>query len=340
MKNCSQWSLATVVLLGVFYLTLSSCNGSRAQVNNNEFTYATVQLNLDHEELTYKNLRLYPIEAKENFLNQAKSYGKYLSLDEALATEKLEISEKSISVGRGDEVNTLFVENTSKDTIFLLAGSVVKGGKQDRTLANDVVLLPKSGKLDLDVFCVEQGRWDEKSENRVADKPMEEKKFKKTMAFAKPSVRKMAAVEKEQTKVWDKVSEANVKANNVTSTAAYTSFDNNVAYKQTEMEYEQFFKSKFPNNDRIIGVVAVSGNKVIGCDLFATRQMFLSAWGKLLPSFINEAINDGAMVNISKGAVKKYTNQLFANEPNQAKYLERNGKLFKHNNRVMHLVAY
>ncbi|MBK8144994.1 MAG: hypothetical protein IPK62_08350 [Bacteroidetes bacterium] len=340
MKNNRQWLLVSILLLGAFYLILSSCNGSRAQINTNAFTYATVQINLEAEGITYKNLRLYPIEATDDFLNQAATYGKYLSLEDALATEKVEISEKSISAGRGDDVNTLFVENTSTDTIFLLAGSVVKGGKQDRTLANDVVLLPKSGQVDLDVFCVEQGRWDEKSENIVADKPMEEKKFKKTMALVKPSVRKMATVEMEQTKVWEKVAEANDKANNITGTSAYTAFDENEGYKNIEKEYADFFKSKFPNNERILGVVAVSGSKVIGCEIFATRQLFLQSWVNLLPSYINEAVNDGASVRISTTEVKRYVNQLLENEASQAKYLKKNGKLFRYNNRVMHLVAY
>ena len=54
-----------------------------------------------------------------------------------------------------DDVNKLFVENNSQDTIILLAGEVVKGGKQDRTLATDLILPPGKGKKDIDVFCVE-----------------------------------------------------------------------------------------------------------------------------------------------------------------------------------------
>ncbi len=52
-------------------------------------------------------------------------------------------------------MNKLFVENNSQDTIILLAGEVVKGGKQDRTLATDLILPPGKGKKDINVFCVE-----------------------------------------------------------------------------------------------------------------------------------------------------------------------------------------
>ncbi|MBK7690054.1 MAG: hypothetical protein IPJ31_02695 [Bacteroidetes bacterium] len=47
MKNNRQWLLVSILLLGAFYLILSSCNGSRAQINTNAFTYATVQINLE-----------------------------------------------------------------------------------------------------------------------------------------------------------------------------------------------------------------------------------------------------------------------------------------------------
>lgn len=237
-------------------------------------------------------------------------------------------------------MNKLFVENKSNDTIVLLAGEIVKGGKQDRTLSDDIVLAPGTGKIDLDVFCVEQGRWNEKEDNQVAGKPLEEKKFKLSTSIVKPSIRKNASVVKEQTKVWDKVEEVNQKANNVTGTSAYTAFDENIDYQKKEKEYLDFFKSKLPNNDRIIGVVAVSGDKVIGCDIFATRNMFLDAWTKLVSSYINEAIYDGAQITIKKSAIKKYCDQLLESEQSQVAYLIGNGKLYKNQNRVMHLASY
>ena len=95
-----------------------------------------------------------------------------------------------------------------------------------------------------------------------------------------------------------------------------------------------------PNNDRMIGVVAVSGNKVIGCDIFSTHNMFINAWNKLLPSFINEAIYDGAIVSISTEEVTKYLDQLLSNENSQKKYLEKNGKIYKHDDKVMHMTSY
>lgn len=340
MTNLFRKTALTLLLGASLILMLHACNESNAQKRVNAFTYATLDIDFNDASLNFKNLRLYPIRAKENLLQQKNEYGNFVSLEDALKTEKIIISEKSISGQDADEVNKLFVENNSADTVILLAGEVVKGGKQDRTLANDIVLPPRSGKTDLDVFCVEHGRWSEKDQNRAANKPMEEKKFKQTTAFVKPSVRKNATVSKEQSKVWQEVDLTNAKANNGNATSAYTNFDNNQQHLNKEKEYVNFFKTNMPVDDRIVGVIAVSGNKVIGCDIFATPRLFQDAWPKLLSSFINEAMYDGSVVNITSSAVKMYTDRLLNDEQQQERYLQQNGKLFKHKDRIMHMAAY
>lgn len=341
MNNKSFWAIGSMLLLCSIIFQLSSCNMSTAASKPDSFTYSNVKIEVSDNSLTFKNLRIYPVYAKDNLHESEKEYGNFISLDSALKTEKVVISEKSISGRESDEVNKLFVENTSQDTIILLAGEVVKGGKQDRTLATDLVLPPGKGKKDIEVFCVEHGRWQEKDKNKQDGKPMEEKKFKQSStALVKPSVRKNATVDKEQSKVWEKVEEVNQKANNQTTTSAYTSFDENIDYQKQEQAYLEFFKTNMKDNDRMIGVVAVSGNKVIGCDIFSTHSMFKNAWPKLLPSFINEAIYDGSVVSISDDEITKYLDQLLSNENTQKKYLEQNGKIYKHDNKVIHMSSY
>ncbi len=94
------------------------------------------------------------------------------------------------------EVNKLFVENVSNDTVYLMAGEVVKGGKQDRVLASDMVLPPNSDKVELPVFCVEHGRWSYKSDAFG---------FTEYYTVSANSVRGKAVKEKNQYEVWDAV---------------------------------------------------------------------------------------------------------------------------------------
>src|SRR5215203_3527698 len=99
-----------------------------------EYSYRTLDINLQDQpaikSLTHKNLRLYPIRAKANFKEQTKTISQYTSLKEALDKKKIRITEKE-GKGEGAEVNTLYAENTSQDTLFLMAGEVIQGGKQD-----------------------------------------------------------------------------------------------------------------------------------------------------------------------------------------------------------------
>ena len=135
-----------------------------------QYTYKNLHVNYSEADAaksyTYENLRLYPVYANENFKNEFRTVGKYLTLQDALAKNKIKITEKN----NGGSVNNLTIENISSDTIIIICGDVVKGGKQDRIIQNDILLRPKSGKQDLQVFCVESGRWSAGTSTRVSSR--------------------------------------------------------------------------------------------------------------------------------------------------------------------------
>ena len=75
-----------------------------------------------------------------------------LTLQEALAKGHVQV----IETGR---VNELQIENVGAEQVFIQAGDIVKGGKQDRVLTVSFLLPANSGRLPIASFCVEQGRW-------------------------------------------------------------------------------------------------------------------------------------------------------------------------------------
>jgi hypothetical protein len=75
-----------------------------------------------------------------------------LTLQEAMA-------KGAVLVHETGSVNELAIENLSGDEVFVQSGDIVKGGKQDRVLMVSLLLPPKSGRLPIASFCVEQGRW-------------------------------------------------------------------------------------------------------------------------------------------------------------------------------------
>ena len=75
-----------------------------------------------------------------------------LTLDEALAKGAVKVHETG-------NVNELQIENLGTDEVFVQSGDIVKGGQQDRVLTVSLLLPPKSGRIPIASFCVEQGRW-------------------------------------------------------------------------------------------------------------------------------------------------------------------------------------
>src|SRR5262249_30099417 len=98
---------------------------------------------------THSNLSVFLLHGKDTIPTRMK----LLTLQEALEQKKLIVHETS-------NVNQLSVENVSDDVeVFIQSGDIVKGGKQDRLMACDMLVSPKSGKLPIGSFCCESGRW-------------------------------------------------------------------------------------------------------------------------------------------------------------------------------------
>src|SRR5262245_3059154 len=76
-----------------------------------------------------------------------------LVLDEAMAAKKVKIRE--ISDGT---VNSLTFINQAQQPVFVLAGEVILGGKQDRIIGRNTVIPAKTTQA-VPVYCVESGRW-------------------------------------------------------------------------------------------------------------------------------------------------------------------------------------
>lgn len=308
------------ILLALPFIGLSQYTYKNLQVNYLE-TGATAQ------NYTYQNLRLYPVYAKQTFTNEFKSVGKYMTLQDAIAKNKVKITENSNS---GD-VNTLRIENISTDTIIVITGDVVKGGKQDRIINKDLLLKPKSGKKDLPVFCVESGRWSSgggshySSRNYTAAAPAE---FKGYYNKGSMGLRKVVEKEKDQGKVWEKVDEINNSNKTTTSTKTYTALTNSADFTKKRDKYLGFFKTKFTTDPTVIGVVVVTGNKVLGCDMFATHDLFVQQYQSLLHSYATEAILNGKPVTASPAIVKTYMDKLLNDEHTQQQTLKEKGNSF------------
>src|SRR5687768_15014551 len=100
---------------------------------------------------SHKNLTIFLIHGKNE-----TSKTNILTLQEAMERRILRVYETS-------DVNELAVENLSKQfDVFIQSGDIVKGGKQDRVLAVSIIIPARSGRIKIDAFCVESGRWEKR----------------------------------------------------------------------------------------------------------------------------------------------------------------------------------
>jgi hypothetical protein len=261
----------------------------------------------------------------------------FITLDEGIRSGEVVVSEAGTLHGfmrrrstqpiysRGPEVNRLVLVNNSKHPLILLAGEVVTGGRQDRVVGKDRIVPAESDPVDLDVFCVEPGRWVEKSANFDTH----------ASVMAQPSVRKKAMVDADQHKVWDEVNgaKANMTARlsagvvggpaplpssapfmiELESTSSYAGAIENSAVRQpmdsitapVEKSYESVIKQL--RNQNAIGVVVAVRGRIVWADLFASNALLIKYWPKLLQSYAAEALSsNGARADVSMKNAEKF----------------------------------
>jgi hypothetical protein len=287
--------------------------------------YLTVDFS-NSSKYTFQNLRLIPIRSTDNFRRVLGNMGYYISLQEALEANKVAIEE----VNGSGTVNTLLVRNLSLDTLFVMSGEILIGGKQDRVVARDMLIPPNSGQVKLSVYCVEEGRWRYKGEGD---------KFSAYYGMANEHLRDLIDHNAGQQAVWREVSETNKKDGIVSATDAYTAHANNAAFRRQEQEYVDFFANVFQDQNDVIGVLAVTGNTIEGADLFVSNRLFSQEFRKLMYSYIDDAITYGAPVNIEKSTIDNYFNQLL-NPQFQRRFVEERGQAFRRGNQVIHIAVY
>jgi hypothetical protein len=236
-----------------------------------------------------------------------------LTLEEALARGKVRVDETG-------SVNELSIENLGDEEVFIQAGDIVKGGRQDRVIGVSLLVPRKSGKVPISSFCVEQGRWtaranEDPSHFASADSSVPSRKAKMAI-YAAPSpapasgagigadlpnfagVRDSTA--SRQAQVWQDVAATQRKLqDNVGAPVASPLSQSSL---QLALENEKLADMKQPylktlmdaaakEND-IVGYVFAVNGKINSGDVYPSNGLFNKMWSKLLNSSVTEAIGE------------------------------------------------
>lgn len=292
---------------------------------NQDFVVADVS---NPQRYTYGNLRLVPIRMKPSFRQAIGNIGYYMSLHQAMVNNDVSVTEASQS----GSVNTLLVRNQSTDTLFIMSGEILQGGKQDRVVARDMLIPPGEGRVKIPVYCVEKGRWQYKGSAGDA-------RFSEYYGMANEHLRDIIDHRLDQNAVWEEVKKSNDRDGVQSRTDAYTDHVNNRNFRRIEQTYVDFFSSIFDDEGDVIGVIAVTGNRVEGCDLFISNRLFRAEFEKLIFSYIDEAVTYGSAVVASPVVIHTYANELL-DFNRQANFIEQRGQALRKGYQVIHISTY
>jgi hypothetical protein len=230
---------------------------------------------------THKNLTIYLIHGKDE-----TSKTNILTLQEAMARQLLRVYETS-------DVNELAVENVSKTfDVFIQSGDIVKGGKQDRILGVSIIIPARSGRIRIEAFCVEAGRWTKRgNEDTGQFSSSNDRIVSKELKLAANGARS-------QQDVWQKVSEAQAKlSRNVGDTVAPPSSSLQLSLENgkvaaTADEYVRKLSGLIDGKSDVIGYAFAVNGRINSADVYVSNFLFKKLWPRMLKAAAVEAVSE------------------------------------------------
>ena len=209
---------------------------------------------------------------------------------------------------RGDQVNTLVLINNSQKPLLLLAGEIVTGGKQDRIIAKDRIVPVGGDPIDLNVFCIEPGRWTEATSTFASSA-----KSPAMSMMVQPSVRSKAMVNKDQQEVWNSVHGSIAAAmqapapvtggviispgpSELGTTSYARAMQNNTLSEKVDEAAAPVMKGreqilKTLRDEHAVGVVVAVRGEIVWADIFSDTDLLARYWTKLVRSYAAESLS-------------------------------------------------
>lgn len=240
---------------------------------------------------THKNLTIFLIHGKDE-----NSKGNIMTLQEAMERKLFVVYETS-------NVNELEVENLSKELdVFIQSGDIVKGGKQDRVLAVSIIIPARSGRVKIEAFCVESGRWQKRGNE-------ESTKFTSSNDRIVTKDLKIAAnATRSQQEVWAKVSEAQSNlgrtvggsvADGASSSSLQLSLENKKVVATID-EYVRALSGISAGKSDVIGYAFAINGKINSADVYVSNALFKKVWLKNLKATATEAVSESRGVRLAE----------------------------------------
>ena len=292
-----------------------------------QLTYQQVWVDYD-SAWTYQNLQIIPIrfrgQGNIGFYRQMLP-NQFITLEEGMKTGKIKVKE---FVAKGDaDVHILSVENNSNKTILINSGELLEGGKQDRVIGETKLIPPGKEEQYVTVYCIEERRWSRKPKAFSHSGNMD------------MDLRKTLDLSQKQAEIWKAIAQSLNEQKIKSTTTQYLQLDRNIG--KTDSAYKKYFNTQLARTDSAFaGFLAISGNRILGTEIFVTPTLFTNAWESMLASFCRTAITKGGIPSVDIKSMQIFMDALLENETSQKKALTQYGKAYKYENLVIGLIAY
>jgi hypothetical protein len=282
-------------------LTASAQKPEKKPLNSSDKEVALDKQSLVLAPFSHANLSVFPVITTAAAAKDVD----YLVLDDGMKQGLVKVVEK----GEGGQVNELELRNTSDRPLFLMAGEVVIGGKQDRIIGKNTIVAPQTTE-QVPVFCVEHGRWS----GRKAE-------FSTAQTLAHTELRKKASFSN-QGEVWKEVSAKNMKRAVANDTDTYRRVAEDSKVKKSIEGYDKAIRTQLAGmsrQDKMVGFVVALNGKVVAIETFGSPKLFRKFQDKLLRSYFVEAVDHAFDAARPPAAPKAEAIQGFADKARKAK---------------------
>ena len=237
----------------------------------------------------HRNLQIFLIRGRTQLEDRA-----YVTLSDALAKGYVIVKETG-------NVQELSIANVSREfTVFVHAGDIVKGGRQDRTVRDDLILPPDSGAVPLPAFCVEHGRWTGRgAENAVGfsanSKALSSKQEKLAARYGQDQSGVWAGVAEQQLKLNENVSRLAGRSVDTRSTLSGSSLQLTLENKDLDLVKKEYFEKLdaiLDGKADVIGFAYAINGEINSAEVYNNGKLFRALWPKLLDAAITEAVTE------------------------------------------------
>lgn len=204
----------------------------------------------------------------------------YTTLDEALLNDLFDVTE----ITEGGLVPTIKVSNKSGRMVFLMAGELLVGSKQDRVL-NTSMMVPSNTEMPIPVACVEEGRWGYQSRKFQSGKSSSHSCLRMMLSMqTSKHYREQGAPGSDQAAVWAEVRKKMDRMGSSSDSGALKDMFEDCSHKLNQV------LQNLSAPDGCHGAAFTINGNIVGVDLFDKPATLGKLWSKLIKSYAVDAL--------------------------------------------------